>query len=149
MILKKEISIFAAILYMASPNLALGSQCGAPVATDPSFQELLWNILSGVPDVPRYPGSLLIGSSIQNPKGMADTGYRIKWVTSDSVGEVIKWSRKHLPLHGWKVDPEDVPLESGDITDGIRNESLDGYFGATGHLDPEQCTEITFSVQYK
>jgi hypothetical protein len=114
------------------------------VATDRAFTEAAGRMVSGVPDVPAYPGATLVGSAEQARAAEAPEGYRIKWTTSASVSTVMQWYAKALPAAGWSYQPPDDAGSPGEQLARIRKDRLDGYVAAeaTGGV-----TEIVVSLQ--
>lgn len=72
------------------------------VATDPTFWEETGGLVPGLPEIPTFPGAVLVGSSQQNRRGQPIEGFRIKWTTSDTVEAVMKWYGQALPGLGWQ-----------------------------------------------
>jgi hypothetical protein len=108
--------IFALVLLKVNTNnIGKGDALGAPqelkVASDPLFQEYVGIIAEGFPDdFPVYPGAELVGSVINNPAGMPDTSYTVKWhIAPDlTVTELIFWYKEELEVRGWEVEEPEV-----------------------------------------
>jgi hypothetical protein len=86
------------------------------IATDPNLPELKGGMLPGFPEVPAYPDADLVGSAYTELPKEANKGFRAKWHTHDSVGEIIAWYMDELPQSGWTVGaPEDFGAETEQI----------------------------------
>lgn len=103
------------------------------VATDPTFQEFKGEIVTGFPgDFPVFPGAILVGSVVNNPAGVKDTGYRVMWnITKDnSVSEIVNWYVQELRNTGWNVEDPDLWENISELVLQIEKENFKGYIAA-------------------
>lgn len=97
------------------------------VATDPSFNEALGQLLPGFPEFPLYPGAELVGSAEVNLPDEPNQGYRVKWITKDLVPQVMGWYLEALSQTGWVVEEPNDPEAEGEQVANIRKDDFKGY----------------------
>jgi hypothetical protein len=118
---------------------AAASGLNLKIATDPNFQEFEGEIVAGFPeDFPVFPGAVLIGSAINNPPGIKDSGYRVKWLLpkDEALTEIINWYKRELKADGWVTDNPDSWEGISELVLQIERGNLKGYIAAE-HEDDE------------
>ena len=100
------------------------------VATDPSFLEAKGALLPGFPEFPTYPSSVLVGSAQTHPPDQPVLGFRAKWISHDSVSEVMEWFTDELSQNGWTIEAPNDENSEGEQVAQIDNGEWKGYIAA-------------------
>lgn len=61
-------------------------------------------LVTGFPDLPRYPDSQIIGSKSYTEEG--GIGFEAEYNVESTIDEIISWYKQHLVDSGWEISYE-------------------------------------------